>query len=170
MPRAKGNRHRVNNKNTACLEISNLEGKKSRKPPREKRKLTITIDSGAAESVVNERTVPQVPTVPSMGSTAGVQYVNANGSRMPNRGEKRVPVLMGDGTPLGLKLQVTDVHRTLLSVGKVCDTGHRVVFEEWGGYIENIATGQQFKFDRRDGVYRMDVELDEESAVFNGPQ
>ena len=41
------------------------------------RKLLITIDSGAAESVIAEEAAPSVPTKPSAGSKAGVEYINA---------------------------------------------------------------------------------------------
>ena len=67
----------------------------------------VTIDSGAAESVIAEDAAPSVPTRPSVGSKVGVQYVNANGASMPNRGEKVIPIQMGDGSSCSLRMQVT---------------------------------------------------------------
>ena len=52
----------------------------------------ITVDSGAAESVTSEQNFPEIPTRPSARSRGGVEHENANGSTMPNRGEKLVPV------------------------------------------------------------------------------
>ena len=49
-------------------------------------------------------------------SRGGVEYVNANGSTMPNRGDKLVPVKIRGGGQCAQKLQVTDAQRTLLSV------------------------------------------------------
>ena len=62
-----------------------------------RRKVMITIDSGAAESVTSEQNFPEIPTLPSARSKGGVEYVNANGSTMPNRGEKLVPVKIRGG-------------------------------------------------------------------------
>ena len=94
-------------------------------------KLVITIDSGAAESVINEEHAPSIQTTPSEGSRSGVEYVNANGATMPNRGEKHIPVRTESGVGCTLRMQVTDVKRTLLSVGRVCDMGHEVVPQDW---------------------------------------
>ena len=58
-----------------------------------------------------------------------------------------------------LKMQVTNVTKALLSVSSICDAGHRVVFEEAGGYIEHEAIKTRTKFKREDGVYRMKVKL-----------
>ena len=57
-------------------------------------------------------------------------------------------------------MQVTQVRKSLMSVSKVCDTGHRVVFERSGGYIEHEASGQRTKFERIGGVYSLKVNLD----------
>ena len=110
-----------------------------------------------------------VQTTPSQGSRNGVEYVNANGATMPNRGEKRIPIKTGNGSECTLRVQVTDVQRTLLSVGRVCDTGHEVVFHKTGGYIRHVKTGKTFDFKRVAGVYRMEVDIDE-AQVFSGPE
>ena len=103
-----------------------------------KRRVSITIDSGVAVSVTNEKHFPEVKTLESDGSRCGVEYVNANGATMPNRGQKLVPVrLSGENVPAALRLQVTDVERTLLSVSKVCDSGHEVTFRN-NGVISSI--------------------------------
>ena len=49
--------------------------------------------------------------------------------------------------------QVADVSRPLMSVGKVCEMGNRVLFGAGGGYILNIASGEATPFYKRDGVY-----------------
>ena len=140
---------------------------------RPNRRVSITIDSGAAESVTNEKHFPEVQTVESDGSRRGVEYVNANGSTMPNRGQKVVPVkLSGGGTPVALRLQVTDVQRTLLSVSKVCDSGHEVTFRKDGGDIKHVETNTVVaRFQRVNGVYRMDAEVeDDQTSGFSRPE
>ena len=47
-----------------------------------------------------------------------------------------------------------------MSVSKICDTGHRVVFESTGGYIEHLESNQNTEFDRKGGVYALRVRLD----------
>ena len=78
---------------------------------------------------------------------------------MPNRGEKLLPIQAGNGMDCALRMQVTDVKRALLSVGKVCDSGHEVVFQKDGGWIRHKESGQIFNFVRADGVYRMEVSV-----------
>ena len=138
------------------LEINSMEGQNI-KP--DKTKLTITIDSGAAESVINEEHAPMIKTRPSEGSRRGIEYVNANGATMPNRGEKLMPVKAENGLECSVRMQVTDVKRALLSVAKVCDSGHEVTFRKDGGCITHMETGKTFNFMRADGVYRMEVDV-----------
>ena len=50
----------------------------------------ITIDSGAAESVLPVGMLPGEETVEGESKRKGVRYVAANGGKMENHGEKRV--------------------------------------------------------------------------------
>ena len=137
-----------------------------------RRKVMITVDSGAAESVTSEQNLPEIPTRPSARSRGGVEHVNANGSTMPNRGEKLVPVKIRGRGQCALKLQVTDAQRTLSSVSKVCDGGHEVVFRSDGGFIRHVETNRKVgEFQRVNGVYRMEVEVEEDAtAGFSWPE
>ena len=98
-----------------------------------KKTLVLTIDSGASENVIGPNAVPNCPTRPSAGSLAGVTYVTADGTLMPNRGEQRVRVKTREGHLCELKMQVTDVRKPLMSVSKICDAGHSVTFRSDGG-------------------------------------
>ena len=91
---------------------------------------------------------------------------------MPNREEKLVPVKIRGGGDCALRLQVTDVQRTLLSVSKVCDGGHEVVFRSDGGFIRHILTNKKVgEFQRVNGVYRMEAEMEESVETgFNRPE
>lgn len=84
-------------------------------------------------------------------------YTAANGTTMPNKGEKAVTFQTREGHHCLLKMQVTDVQKPLLSVSRVCDSGHRVVFHSQGGYIQHETTGQVTHFYRDNNVYRMEV-------------
>ena len=130
--------------------------------------LWITVDSGASENVIAEGMAAGVKTVSSVGSRNGVQYVTANGTNMPNRGEQHIQVLTGEGHHCLLNMQVTDVKKPLMSVARVCDAGHEVTFRANGGEIKHVESGQITKFDRIDNVYRLRVGVVSES-VFNRP-
>ena len=60
--------------------------------------LTLTVDSGAAENVMGQHMAPGTAIKPSVGSRSGVQYTTADGSSIPNRGEKEVKVVDRRGT------------------------------------------------------------------------
>ena len=87
--------------------------------------LTITIDSGASENVISEEFAPLVKVRASQGSREGVRYVTATGQR----GEKHIHVLTTEGHMCMLNMQVTDVKKPLMSVARICDAGHDVVFQ-----------------------------------------
>ena len=74
--------------------------------------------------------------------------------------EKDVKVITQEGHKCMLKMQVTDVKKPLMSVSRICDAGHRVVFEANGGSIEHKGTGQITRFDRVDNVYRLKVQCE----------
>ena len=63
------------------------------------------------------------------------------------------------GHEIELKAQVTDVHRPLMSVSRICDRGNRVVFEAQGGYIESLSSGEKIHVLRDQNVYRLQVEV-----------
>ena len=83
-----------------------------------------------------------------------------------------MPVKIRGGGDCALRLQVTDVQRTLLSVSKVCDGGHEVVFRSDGGFIRHILTNKKVgEFQRVNGVYRMEAEMEESVETgFNRPE
>ena len=61
---------------------------------------------------------------------------------------------------------MTDVRKPLMSVARICDTGHRVTFTKSGGTIVNEASGEKTEFERMDNVYRLRVNLDSEEPGF----
>ena len=91
---------------------------------------------------------------------AGVIYTAANGDTMPNRGKKGLHVITQEGQARKVNMQITDVSRALMSVAKVCDAGHTVLFTKKGGTIRNERTGELTNFRRENNVYRLKVKLD----------
>ena len=132
--------------------------------------IEVTIDSGASESVMSKKQARKVRMRPSEGSRNKVQYIAANGAVIDNEGEKHVKVETAEGYVCNLKMQITAVNKALLSVSKICDTGHDITFWSEGGAIVHRATGQTVKFKRIDGVYRMRLNvLGEGASVFPRP-
>ena len=119
----------------------------------------ITIDSGAAESVIPPDMLQEVPTRPSPGSRAGAHYIAANGGRMPNLGEKHVKFRTGEGLSSSVLFQVTQTWKPFASVSKIVRKGDRVVFGTDRNYIENLQTGKQIELTEENGTYHLDVEF-----------
>ena len=132
--------------------------------------LTITIDSGASGNVISEEFAPQVKVRASQGSREGVRNVTATGGTMSNRGEKHIHVLTTEGHKCMLNMQVTDVKKPLMSVARICDAGHEVVFQSGGGYVKHTGSGQITKFNRVDNVYRLKVSVGQPGFSGQGPQ
>ena len=93
--------------------------------------LTITIDSGASEHVISEEFAPQVKVWVPQGSREESAAPRRNGGTMSNRGEKYFHVLTTEGRKCML-MQVTDVKKPSMSVARICDAGHEVMFQKDG--------------------------------------
>ena len=128
--------------------------------------IDLTIDSGAGENVMPGYMAPHTPV--SESTESGVMYTAANGEMMPNRGCKRVKVTTREGQLRTVNMQITDVNRALLSVAKICDAGHTVMFTSDGGVIRNIKSGEETQFRREHNVYRMSVKVNEAGFVRQG--
>ena len=59
-------------------------------------------------------------------------------------------------------MQVTDINKSLMSVSRICDIGHQVVFNSNGGYIEHLESGQKTSFERKGGVYVLRANVDKD--------
>ena len=119
-------------------------------------KMEMTVDSGAMETVAPTKTARN--TKLRKTAATGRQYYNtANGGTMPNYGEKRLQWKSEGGSVGGITLQLTDVLKPLASVSQICEAGNRVVFEETGGYIENIKTGIKTPIRKAGKAYKLDL-------------
>ena len=117
----------------------------------------ITIDSGASETVCNDSDFGKLPTNPGIGSRNGVKYMSASGNHLANLGEKSVAFATEDWQARNMKFQVCDVTKPLASVSHICKKGHRVVFENGFGCIENLTTGELTWLREERGQYILDV-------------
>ena len=101
------------------------------------------VDSGASETVVSEAMVASVATKPSLASSRGVSYEVANGEVIPNLGETDILGYTDqEGFAKVIKAQVCDVSKPLLSVHRLVQAGHTVVFSPEASYIHDGSTNQ----------------------------
>ena len=112
----------------------------------------MVVDSGCSIPVIPRNMVPGYAIVPSEASKAGVRYTVANGDTIPNEGETTVALETEEGTIRGLKFQVAETTRPLISVGAIMRRGHKVTLDDTGGQIYHIATGQTTRIRRINGV------------------
>ena len=116
------------------------------------------MDSGASNSVTMPETGVGVPLEPSEGSRAGQVYLSANGTKMPNRGEKKFEVQTEEGMDFTMLYQCADVVKPLTSVSQICDAGsgrNFVVFTATGGYVWHADQGTYTSFARKDDLYKL---------------
>ena len=111
--------------------------------------VTSIVDSGAinnvAPSCVSVRALME-----SNGSLNGMTYHTADGTRIPNLGQKTLETVSEDGsTQLSHTFQIADISRPLTSVGELTDAGNLVVFGRKGGFIVNPDTGRRLSFQRK---------------------
>ena len=118
----------------------------------------ITIDSGAAESVLPADMLPNEKLMDGEAKKRGVRYVAANGGKMDNLGEKKVRFRrQGSAAVSSIMFQVTDVGKPLASVSRILDKGNIVVFSRKGSYIMNEAIGEKIPIQEEKGTFIMDV-------------
>ena len=115
----------------------------------------MAVDSGASETVIPEQMVTGVPLQPSPASRRGVEYEVANGQRIPNLGQKTFAGVTPDGTRRAVTAQVCDVNKGLMSVAKLVDAGHTVIFAREGSRIIDDTTGETIPLHQSGGMYML---------------
>ena len=117
--------------------------------------IDMAVDSGATETVLGEQMAVTVKIEPGEASRRGVKYEVADGTLINNQGEKRFQAETTEGIRRKFVAQVTEVNKGLLSVSKLVQSGHRVVFEKGGSYIEDIDSGEVMKLREAGGMYML---------------
>jgi len=144
-----------NNKRVSSLGIRMPEGLKSVEEAPEWEVLEMAVDSGASESVVSDEMLTRVTTVEGDAMKKGVQYEVADGTLIPNLGEKKFIAVSDNGVARQMRAQVCEVNKPLLSVHRVVQAGNRVVFAASGSYVEDEQTGETMELVEKGGVYML---------------
>ena len=118
----------------------------------------MTIDSGAAESVIPVNAIPEYIAVIHDDN---IYYQTASGEIMVNEGEQRLPVITEYGDEIkSMTFQKCDVTKPLASVKKILEKGHAVVFapsKRGGSYIMNLESQEVEDLVEEDGNYYLEV-------------
>ena len=113
------------------------------------------VDSGASETVMNGEVAIAVPMQESPTSRSGVTYETANGERIENEGQKVLSVEMKGGARRMLTTQICDVSKPLMSVRRMVEMGHTVVFSPTEQYVDGESTGEVMEMDLDGGMYTL---------------
>jgi hypothetical protein len=127
----------------------------------------VTIDSGAAVSVIPSKYTNMFPITPPPPGQEGKFYRAANGSEIPDLGQQNITFKTKGGGLRSMNFRVADVTKPLGAVSKICHKGNKVVFDVEGSYIEHKATGTRTALREERGVYVLDIELVRRSAASN---
>ena len=85
----------------------------------------------------------------------GVQYEVADGTLIPNLGEKKFIAVSNNGVARQMRAQVCDANKALLNVHRVVQAGNRVVFASSGSYVEDEPVGEIMELVEKGGVYML---------------
>ena len=114
----------------------------------------VALDSGAQDHVCDEDDCPGYLTETSPGSSRGQCIAVGDGGRLENMGQRNLNLQpMKDAkVPLRSCFQIARVTRPLMSVGKICDNGMRVVFDDDKAVVSEKASGMELcVFERKPG-------------------
>ena len=121
--------------------------------------LALTVDSGAAETVIPHMLVQDHAIQETDGSRNGLNYAPATGDSIPNLVEQKPPLLTQEGSLRTMTFQAAPVDLALGSVKRMCSSGHMVVFDDDddGSYVLNKVTGEVNWMREESGDYIMDL-------------
>ena len=110
--------------------------------PLQRRSIQMGIDSGATVPVFPPRIGKLYKIQESEGSRNQDEYRVANGDKIPNLGEKVLPVITEEHTVRGITAQIADVTDPLRSVRHLNSSGHGVWLYGGDSFMINMITGE----------------------------
>ena len=114
--------------------------------------IEMTVDSGAGDTVCPIEAMERI--VADLQNASENGLVVADGAKIPNmRCKEGVIATQEWSLPKGISFEVAPVHKTLLSVSRMVENSHRVVFDNDWSYIEDVETGERTTLIERNGLY-----------------
>ena len=115
---------------------------------------------------MNLDAVPEYTLQSSPGQLQGQHFLGAGGERLPNMGQKCVPLMTADGISRLATFQIAPVRKPLLAVSASCDAGQMCLFDNDGSYFieRESSEGREIRrlakqcirkmtLERKNGVY-----------------
>ena len=119
---------------------------------------TITADSGAGNHVLAPEDIPGYTISESAGSRAGRGFMGVSGDGIDNQGGAELN-LAGAHGPFRSTFQVAKVNRPLMSIARICDKGHTVLFCKTHASVLASGGKEICRFARKGNLYMIDVTL-----------
>ena len=114
----------------------------------------ITADTGACDSVMPKEMAKHIPIQPSVQSIQSMMYEIADGTEIPNLGERRCLMWTeGASESRKINLQVADVHKALLSLSRCADMGFESRFGRVAGALIDSENGDVIPLQRKGNLY-----------------
>jgi len=120
-------------------------------------KITVTIDSGAVDSVGPRTMATDIGIRDTPASRAGLKHRAANGTPIDNLGEKSIQGVTKQGNKVGMTFQIADVTKPLGAVRAMLAGGDKVVFETSNSYIQDTTRTIKTPIEERNGAYVFDI-------------
>lgn len=99
--------------------------------------IEVVVDNGATDTVMPEETLNGIIGITeSAACKRGVVYEVADGTQIPNLGERNFLGVMDDETAKKVTAHVCAVNKMLMSVNKAASKWDRVVFDDEGSFSE----------------------------------
>ena len=120
-------------------------------------KITVTVDSGAVDSVGPANMANGIKIRETPASRAGMKYRAANCNSIANQGEKVIQGVTREGKKIGMTFQIADVAKPLGSMRAMLDAGNEVVFEGGNSYITDKTDRVKTAIQERNGAFVFDL-------------
>ena len=129
----------------------------------------VKIDSGSTETAIPKSMLESVIDVSERAAfKRGVQYEVANGSQVPNLGERRLVQFTEDGAANDIVARVYAVNQGLMSVRQMTKKGNRAVFDDEGSYIGDKASDAKTWMRDEGGMYSLKMWVSRRSTADAG--
>ena len=129
--------------------------------------IEMAVDSGASATVIGGH---QVKSVTATNPRPDIKYEVADGSHIPNMGEKDFAAFTDCGSLRRITAQLTEVKKTLPSEAKLVQSGHRAVFDPAMSYIEHCESGEWFPLEENNGTYALRLWINRIRKALSGGQ
>ena len=110
----------------------------------------VALDSGAVVHVCAPDDIPGYLVQASAGSKRGQEFLMGNGGTIPSLGESSLN-LSDHGRDLQSVFQIAAVTRPLMSVGRICDQGHKITLDARMAVVHSADGTELCKLERQQG-------------------